>query len=324
MGILAVRQLLVQIYIKYKNIIASVARFLAAFIIFSGIGSLAGGHLFATFGGNILFSAISVFCSPTTFFLLIMAAAAVYISMASVETAIIAVVGIFLTLVFCVRTLPVESLIIPALVFGFYLNIPYAVAILGGLYFGIGAILPIGIGTFVWYVVPELHKFIELTPKAQFSPLGVLDGLVKIYVEFINYITNQKTWFYVACVLMITAVIVYAVRLAAFKLSREVAVITGFFVVFLGSILVKLVGGAQVSILALIVGIILSFFITFIIMYMDCILDYENTQNVQFEDENYYYYVKAVPKIQNIQDSYNKVHDIKHKIKKSVHKNIEN
>ena len=43
------------------------------------------------------------------------------------------------------------------------------------------------------------------------------------------------------------------------------------------------------SILAVVVGIVLQFFVFH--------LDYEKTENLQFEDDDYYYYVKAVPKV---------------------------
>ena len=44
-------------------------------------------------------------------------------------------------------------------------------------------------------------------------------------------------------------------------------------------------------------GSIVAFAIAVIVQFFKCVVDYTRIENVQFEDENYYYYVKAIPKI---------------------------
>ena len=46
----------------------------------------------------------------------------------------------------------------------------------------------------------------------------------------------------------------------------------------------------------LIVGNIISLLIAFILQFLFMNLDYARTERVQFEDDDYYYYVKAVPR----------------------------
>ena len=51
---------------------------------------------------------------------------------------------------------------------------------------------------------------------------------------------------------------------------------------------------------ALIIGLgIASIIIMLIVRFFDNVLDYKRAQRLQFEDDEYYYYVKAVPKIKN-------------------------
>jgi len=50
-------------------------------------------------------------------------------------------------------------------------------------------------------------------------------------------------------------------------------------------------------ILVMIIGTIISAGIVYIIQFFRFSLDYTRVENVQFEDDDYYYYVKAVPKI---------------------------
>lgn len=54
---------------------------------------------------------------------------------------------------------------------------------------------------------------------------------------------------------------------------------------------------AQIDIVSVFVGIVLSFVLAQIVRYFIFNMDYLRVENVQFEDEDYYYYVKAVPKM---------------------------
>ena len=64
---------------------------------------------------------------------------------------------------------------------------------------------------------------------------------------------------------------------------------------------VFLVGGilfnAKFSILWVIIGSVISFVIAYLLQLLVFSVDYSRTENTQFEDDEYYYYVKAVPKI---------------------------
>ena len=73
---------------------------------------------------------------------------------------------------------------------------------------------------------------------------------------------------------------------------------------FWEQLLVLLVGDVRentnLSIGAVFLGVIFSALIAEIIVFFLFNLDYARTEDVQFEDDDYYYYVKAVPKM-NIQ-----------------------
>ena len=53
----------------------------------------------------------------------------------------------------------------------------------------------------------------------------------------------------------------------------------------------------SVPILELIAGIIISIVIAYIYDFFIFAVDYTRTEYTQFEDDDYYYYVKAVPKL---------------------------
>ena len=45
------------------------------------------------------------------------------------------------------------------------------------------------------------------------------------------------------------------------------------------------------------VGIIIGTLLAVFLQFMKCAVDYSRTEYTQFEDDDYYYYVKAVPKM---------------------------
>ena len=64
-------------------------------------------------------------------------------------------------------------------------------------------------------------------------------------------------------------------------------------VIFIGDI----VADVSVSVIRLLMGILVSLLIAGIYTFFVFAVDYSRTEYVQFEDDDYYYYVKAVPKL---------------------------
>ena len=78
------------------------------------------------------------------------------------------------------------------------------------------------------------------------------------------------------------------------------AIISGVLIEVVGLFVGYLVLNVSGKTLGLIIGNILSLLISFVIQFLFMNLDYARTERVQFEDDDYYYYVKAVPKKQTI------------------------
>jgi len=47
----------------------------------------------------------------------------------------------------------------------------------------------------------------------------------------------------------------------------------------------------------MILGTVISMLLVFVAQFFRVVLDYTSVEHVQFEDDDYYYYVKAVPKV---------------------------
>ena len=95
----------------------------------------------------------------------------------------------------------------------------------------------------------------------------------------------------------VTIILVYLIRRLSIDYAWTIAIIAGA----LGDIMILLVGDlifdTNVSILGLIIGTVFSVAVAKIVEFFAFHVDYSRTESVQFEDDEYYYYVKAVPKI---------------------------
>lgn len=107
-----------------------------------------------------------------------------------------------------------------------------------------------------------------------------------------------------ACVILVT----YLIYRTSFKNSWIVASIAGGFlnvVLFLvGSVTLKI----DVEIGSIFIGSLIGIFIAVVIQFGKGIVDYQKTELLQFEDDDYYYYVKAIPKLSVAESNKNVKH----------------
>lgn len=93
------------------------------------------------------------------------------------------------------------------------------------------------------------------------------------------------------------AIVVYLICRSTMTHCREVALVTGCILQLL------IIGGGEMiignteKIPGIFIGCIISCVISYFVSLMSLSLNYDKVEHVQFEDDEYYYYVKAVPKV---------------------------
>ena len=124
------------------------------------------------------------------------------------------------------------------------------------------------------------------------DPTFALEKL-KVLIEAL--MSNREMQVEVAA-FAITILVVYIIRRMPVDHCWTIAMITGMLI----DIVVILVGDlrfeTRISIVGLIVGSIMALVVAIILKFFIFNVDYSRTERVQFEDDEYYYYVKAVPK----------------------------
>lgn len=172
-----------------------------------------------------------------------------------------------------------------------YIGAPYAIPIVFGMVATpIGSLAVMG-GTIMYFLLKVCLS--TTVGDTKINP----DEILQLYRYIMNeFITNKEMYMYIILLVAVT-VLIYAIRTRKFDYSNEVAVIAGPIVSIVVFILASMVLEINVPIAALILWSIAGAFVGYISAGFIKVLDYSSVENVQFEDDDYYYYVKAVPKL---------------------------
>ena len=171
------------------------------------------------------------------------------------------------------------------------IGIPYAMPIATGLTSNPGSSVSVLMGTIIFYFL----RGIKTNEQALLASEDALKT-TKLHIALEQVLANKEMWLIVGVFFFIN-VIVYVIRRLAIKEAWKIAISVGGVVQLLLILIGKLVLGMPYGILALILGCIVSVAMCFVFQFFIFDLDYQRIERVQFEDDNYYYYVRAVPKV---------------------------
>ncbi|MBQ1871297.1 MAG: hypothetical protein II147_03855 [Lachnospiraceae bacterium] len=172
-----------------------------------------------------------------------------------------------------------------------FIGIPYTLPIATGLTTTPGASVSVLMGTIIFYFL----KGIKANEEALLASEDALKT-TKLHIAIEQVLVNKEMWLIIFA-FFFTNVVVYVIRRLAIKEAWKIAIATGGVIQLLIILIGKLVLGNPYGILALILGSIISVGLCFAFQFMVFDLDYQRIERVQFEDDNYYYYVRAVPKV---------------------------
>lgn len=208
----------------------------------------------------------------------------------SMECAIVAG-GIFLLMfVLYYRFSPKDTLIVLLLPLCFGLKIPFVIPITVGLLCGPASVVSVACGVVAYYVIHYIG--------ANASMIMALDAddTVSKFRYVLDGVLKNKTMMVVLISFCAATIIVYVIR----RLSVDHAWTIAMFVGAVTNVVILLVGnllyGTDMSILSIALGTVAALIAAKIVEFFSFNVDYTRTEYVQFEDDEYYYYVKAIPK----------------------------
>ena len=107
---------------------------------------------------------------------------------------------------------------------------------------------------------------------------------------------GNKAMFVTIVAFVVTLMVVYFIRRLNVDYAWTIAIIVGALLDILILLFGDLMYNTKLSIVGLIFGNLVAGAVAKVLEFFVFNVDYSRTERVQFEDDEYYYYVKAVPK----------------------------
>ena len=322
-GFLVLKDKIVNFYNEHGALVRPVIKFLVTFVAFTLINNHIGYLEILDNQLMLLVAAIVLSFVPWSLIVVVFSGM-VIANLYALTLEIAAVVLVLMIIMFLLffRFSPRDGIFILLIPIAFYLRVPYVIPIAAGLMCSPASIVSVSFGTIVYYilnVVETNETAISNISSDKASTAGI--GTV------VSMITGNKEMILTVVVFAIVLLIVYAIRRKSIDHAWMKAILIGGTVEFAALLVGSLILNTKVSILWLVIGTALSLLIAVILQFFVFSVDYTRVEHTQFEDDEYYYYVKAVPKLNVAEPEMNvkrinaqRQHN-KNKIKKKSNKN---
>lgn len=173
----------------------------------------------------------------------------------------------------------------------FYLKIPYAVPLLVGLSGSLFSVIPVSCGVVIYYIL----QYVKQNAGVLTNDASV--DITQKYVQIVNVLVTNRLMMVMIGAFAVGILVVYIIRSLSVDYAWLIAIVAGavaqLSMIFIGDFLFDV--SAPVG--ELLIGVIASVMIAGIYDFFVFAVDYSRTEYIQYEDDDYHYYVKAVPKI---------------------------
>lgn len=183
-------------------------------------------------------------------------------------------------------------------------KIPIAAVLLAGLFGGVTAFVSVGSGTVFYFVLKLIRDNAVILSGAEIVTASGTEKttLVQRLLLLVEGVLKNEEMLIAILVFCLTTLLVHLLARTDVDYAHEIAIAAGAaFCPLLHAIAcryAKIEASAGMMILSALVGLLVTLAAEFLAVG----LDYPKTEKVQFEDNEYYYFVKAVPKIRLPED----------------------
>jgi hypothetical protein len=290
-NLLVFREQLKKFYAKNEIYITPVLKFVAALAVILIINSRIG--YMSELKNIAIVLVLSLMCSflPTNFIVFVAAAVTLgHLYKFSLECAVVALVVFLLLFILYFRFSPKDTVAVLLTPIFFMLRIPYVIPVAVGLLGTPASAISVASGVVVYYSISYI------TGSASVLNTFEDDGALEKFRYVIDGILGNKAMFVTIIAFVATIIVVYFIRRLSVDYAWTIAIITGALLDILMLLFGDLMYNIELSIAGLIVGSIVAVLAAKLLEFFAFNVDYSRTEMVQFEDDEYYYYVKAVPK----------------------------
>lgn len=291
-ALLELRENLKKIYSRNEAFILPVIKFLLSFIVLSIINGKMG--YMTKLDNMAIVLIVSLLCSflPTGFMAFFaMMFAVLHMYALSIETAAVGLVVFLLLYLLFLRFTAKEALVVVLTPLLCMLKLPYVMPVAMGLIGTPASCVSVGCGVVVYYLLQTV-----ITNAPTINSMGAEEATAKLRL-LIDGMLGNKAMLVTIAAFAITVIVVYLIRRMSVDHSWTIAMVAGVMIEVMILLVGDLMYDTNLSIVSALLGAVVTLIACKIIEFFRFCLDYSRTEKVQFEDDEYYYYVKAVPKM---------------------------
>ena len=286
--LLVIREHMLKFYQNNTRILNPLFRFIGALVIFFCVNQFVGYNpdLTPWYVSVILAVIGAVLPAPIMIFM-----AAVYTVLHIYYTSVI--LGLVLAVIFAIiyfiyiRFVPNEGFIIIAAPILYILQIPYALPIFLGLVGTPMSIIPMSCGVFIYFLMETMTAVIGT---------ATVDS-ISMYHQVIQQLFATREMYLSIGIFAIVIIVIYEIRRYEFNYAFEISLAAGTILNAILFLIINFPFEMHLNIGNFLLGTVISAVLAWIMHFFKRALNYSAVEYLQYEDDEYYYYVKAVPKI---------------------------
>ncbi len=291
-SLLVAKQYLKKFYGKFEVYLIPLIKFLLALTSLKLINGSLG--FMERINSATVVLVVALMCSFMPMNFIVIAAAAfvlLHVYVLSLECTVVVLAAFLLMFLLYFRFSPRDTAVVLLTPICFILRIPYVMPIALGLLGTPVSAVSAACGTVAYYLLSYVSGSAatlvsmegeEMTAKFRF----IIDGML-----------NNREMVVTVAAFAVTITLVYLIRRLSIDYSWTIAIVAGALVNVMVLLIGDLMFDTNVAIGGVIGGTIVSALVALVIQFFAFHVDYSRTEKVQFEDDEYYYYVKAVPKV---------------------------
>lgn len=189
------------------------------------------------------------------------------------------------------RIAPEQGYVLVLTPLAFMLQIPYVLPLVLGLVGGPVCAVPVAFGTIIYYLMYYMKNNETMLSSTE------ADAMSSRLTYLVENVLNNKAVLMTILIFALVLVVVYAIHRMSADYAWYMAIGSGAVL----NVVLFLTGGlimqVRISVAGLVIGTAVSVLIALLVEFFVFSVDYSRTEYAQFEDDEYYYYVKAVPKM---------------------------
>ena len=277
---------------KFQDIIFPILRLAWCYLVFSNVHTMF--HYMDLFDRKLVIFLVSVLCAVLPDPFMVFAAGAIIGTncfVVNLEVGLaFSVVFMFMYCVY-IRFFPKHAYAIFLVPICYAIGIPYMAPLIILMITGLRGAIPAAFGV-------ALHVFSGVVQDVQIQlATAEDDSKVEVLKYFVEHFLKNKEMQMLMLVFAFTVAAASIVYKLSFPFSHYAAILSGVIFNVLFTIMAGAIFKETVDVSSAFTGSLVGFCLCVLMELCKGVLDFKRTERVQFEDDEYYYYVKAVPKL---------------------------